>query len=98
MQLGIIGLGRMGSNMAQRLMAAGHDMHVNDINGDAVASLIAKGAKGSSSLANFVGGLKAPRAIWLMLPAAIVDKIITNLAPLLQPGDIVIDGGQLALS
>lgn len=93
MQLGIIGLGRMGANMAQRLMAAGHDMHVNDINGDAVASLVAKGAKGSSNLANFINGLDKPRAIWLMLPAAIVDKIIANLVPLLAPGDIIIDGG-----
>lgn len=93
MHLGIIGLGRMGANMAQRLMAAGHDMHVNDINGDAVASLVAKGAKGSANLSNFINGLATPRAIWLMLPAAIVDKIIANLVPLLAPGDIIIDGG-----
>lgn len=93
MQLGIIGLGRMGANMTQRLMAAGHDMHVNDINGDAVASLVAKGARGSANLSNFINGLTTPRAIWLMLPAAIVDKIIANLVPLLSPGDIIIDGG-----
>ena len=93
MQLGLVGLGRMGANMAQRLMAAGHDIQVNDINSEAVASLVAKGARGSANLANFVTALTAPRAIWLMLPAAIVDKMIANLLPLLQSGDIIIDGG-----
>jgi 6-phosphogluconate dehydrogenase len=93
MQLGIIGLGRMGANMVQRLMLAGHELFVNDINADAVASLTARGAKGSAKLPEFVAAMRQPRAIWLMVPAAIVDRIIANLVPLLEPGDIIIDGG-----
>src|SRR5438552_1625108 len=93
MQLGIVGLGRMGANMVQRLMRAGHELFVNDINADAVAGLVAKGAKGSAKLPEFIAAMAKPRAIWLMVPAAIVDKIIANVAPLLEAGDIIIDGG-----
>ena len=93
MQLGLIGLGRMGANMATRLSRAKHEIHVYDTHADAVRELAAKGAKGSSSLEDLVHGLTAPRAVWLMLPAAAVDPVIDTLAPLLEPGDILIDGG-----
>jgi 6-phosphogluconate dehydrogenase len=93
MQLGMIGLGRMGANMALRLLRAGHQLHVYSIRPPEVQAMEAQGAKGSTSIEAFVGGLAAPRAIWLMLPAAAVDPILTALTPLLQPGDIVIDGG-----
>src|SRR5918912_3865490 len=93
MQLGMIGLGRMGSNMVQRLLRAGHECVVFDIHPDAVESLARQGAVGSASLEAFVQHLQPPRAVWLMLPAAFVDREIATLAPLLEPGDIVVDGG-----
>ncbi len=93
MQMGMIGLGRMGANMVRRLIKAGHSCVVNDIHADAVQALAAEGATGSVSLEDFVSKLTQPRAIWLMLPAAIVDGMLEKLAPLLQPGDTVIDGG-----
>lgn len=93
MQIGIIGLGRMGANMALRLLRAGHDCHVNDVNAEAVKALIAQGAKGNADLAGFVRGLAKPRAVWLMLPAAVVDVVLARLLPLLEAGDTVIDGG-----
>ncbi len=93
MQLGMIGLGRMGANMALRLMRAGHTCVVYDRNPQAVADLAKQGANGAASLADLVSKLDKPRAIWLMLPAAIVDSLLAELTPLLQPGDIVIDGG-----
>jgi 6-phosphogluconate dehydrogenase len=93
MQLGMIGLGRMGANMVLRLIGAGHDLHVYSNRAPEVQAMEAKGAKGSTSLEAFVGGLAAPRAIWLMVPAAAVDPVLTALTPLLEPGDIVIDGG-----
>jgi 6-phosphogluconate dehydrogenase len=93
MQLGIIGLGRMGANMALRLLKAGHEIHAYSVRPPEVQALEAKGAKGSTSIKTFVGGLAAPRAVWLMLPAAAVDAVLAELTPLLQPGDIVIDGG-----
>ena len=93
MQLGIVGLGRMGASMAQRLMRAGHEMFVSDINAAAVQSLVDAGAKGSAKLPDFIRAMAAPRAIWLMLPAAIVDSIIASLVPLLEPGDTIVDGG-----
>ncbi len=92
MQLGMIGLGRMGANMVQRLMAKGHTMHVQDIHAEAVANLMAKGAVGFTDAKQFVASLAKPRAVWLMLPAGIVDKVLASLTPLLEPGDIVIDG------
>ena len=93
MQLGMIGLGRMGANMAMRLIKAGHELHVYDRHAGPVRDLAAKGGKGSTDLETFVRGLTAPRAVWLMVPAAAVDPALTSLTPLLEPGDTVIDGG-----
>jgi 6-phosphogluconate dehydrogenase len=93
MQLGLIGLGRMGANMAMRLAGAGHELHVYDSHVDAVREVAAKGAAGADSLEGLVRSLAAPRAIWLMLPAAAVDPVLDTLVPLLARGDIVVDGG-----
>ena len=93
MQIGMIGLGRMGANMTLRLMRAGQNCVVYDQNTKAVSELEKQGATGASSLADFVSKLDKPRAIWMMLPAAIVDKVLGELTPLLQSGDILIDGG-----
>ena len=93
MQLGMIGLGRMGANMVERLIAGGHQLVVYDKNPAAMLPLIHKGASSSSDLAQFVGLLKPPRAVWLMLPAGIVDSFLATLTPLLSKSDIVIDGG-----
>src|SRR5689334_5943781 len=93
MQLGMIGLGRMGANMVERLMKAGHDCAVYDSHPAAVQELVAKGAKGSAALAEFIKLLAKPRAVWLMVPAAAVDPVLASLTPLLEAGDIVIDGG-----
>ncbi len=93
MQLGMIGLGRMGGNMVRRLMRAGHQCVVYDVNTPAVKKLAGEGATGTDSLAAFVRALKPPRAVWLMVPAALVDAEITALKPLLASGDVVIDGG-----
>jgi 6-phosphogluconate dehydrogenase len=93
MQLGMIGLGRMGANMVRRLIRGGHRAVVYDLSPAAVDALRREGAAGSASLEDFVAGLDTPRAICLMLPAAIVDRTIDALAGLLEAGDIVIDGG-----
>ncbi|MBS1183709.1 MAG: 6-phosphogluconate dehydrogenase [Proteobacteria bacterium] len=93
MQIGMMGLGRMGSNMARRLMASGHDIVAYDVNGDNVATLAAEGAIAASSVEDLVARLKPPRAIWLMLPAAITDGVARDLAPRLSPDDVIIDGG-----
>ena len=93
MQLGIIGLGRMGANMARRLMRGGHQCVGFDKNYANVNQLESEGATGGASLEDFVRRLTAPRAVWLMVPAAVVDGTLDALAPLLEPGDIVIDGG-----
>ncbi len=93
MQLGMIGLGRMGANMVERLMGAGHALVVHDSNQSTVQSLTAKGAKGSTDLAAFIRMLEAPRAVWLMVPAGVVETVIDQLTPHLASGDIVIDGG-----
>ena len=93
MQLGVIGLGRMGANMVSRLTKAGHDLAVFDRNPALVHEVEAKGVKGFGTLEAFIGGLTAPRAVWLMLPAAAVDPVLDTLLPLLKAGDIVIDGG-----
>jgi len=93
MQLGMIGLGRMGANMVRRLMRGGHECVVFDRSPQAVAELAKEQAVGASSLTDFVAKLEKPRAIWLMVPAAVVDKAIADLLPLLEPGDILIDGG-----
>jgi 6-phosphogluconate dehydrogenase len=89
----MIGLGRMGGNMVERLITAGHDLVVYDNHADAVQSLVTKGATGTTSLPEFIAKLVKPRAIWMMLPAAIVDTILDQVAGHLEAGDIVIDGG-----
>ena len=93
MQLGMVGLGRMGANLVRRLMRDGHRCVVYDVNPDAVTALEAEGATGASSLEDFVAKLETPRAMWLMLPAAIVDPTLEKLIPHLEPDDVVIDGG-----
>ena len=93
MQLGMIGLGRMGANMVRRLMKDGHQCVVFDMFPKAVEALAAEKATGASSLQDFVGKLAKPRSVWLMVPAAVVDSTIHSLAPLLEPGDTIIDGG-----
>ncbi len=93
MQLGMIGLGRMGSNMVQRLLKAGHECVVYDTHPQAMQDLVAKGAASSASMEEFAKKLTAPRAVWLMVPAAAVDSVLRSLVPVLAPGDIVIDGG-----
>jgi len=93
MQLGMIGLGRMGANMVRRLVRHGHQCVVFDMSPNAVAELVKDNATGSASLADFVRKLEEPRAIWLMVPAAVVDRSIGDLLPLLEAGDILIDGG-----
>jgi 6-phosphogluconate dehydrogenase len=93
MQIGMIGLGRMGSDMTRRLLKKGHACVVHDIHPAAVAALQEDGAIASASLADFVSKLKQPRVVWLMLPTAIVDQELAELRPLLDAGDIVIDGG-----
>jgi 6-phosphogluconate dehydrogenase len=93
MQLGMIGLGRMGANMVQRLMQGGHECVVFDVNPASVSKLANDGAIGAKSLDDFVSRLKPPRAAWLMVPAAAVDKTLHDLATRMQQGDIVIDGG-----
>ncbi len=93
MQLGMIGLGRMGANLVRRLMRDGHRCVAYDVSADAVKQLAADGATGASSLADFVAKLEQPRAIWIMVPAGIVQQTIDQLKPLLAKGDILIDGG-----
>jgi 6-phosphogluconate dehydrogenase len=93
MQLGMIGLGRMGANIVRRLMRGDHECVVYDVNADAVATLVAEGAKGSDSPEDFVAKLNTPRAVWVMIPAGLTGKIVDQFAALLEPGDILIDGG-----
>jgi 6-phosphogluconate dehydrogenase len=93
MQLGMIGLGRMGSNMVRRLLRGGHQCAVYDMSAKAVAELVKENAIGAASLAEFASRLSKPRAVWLMVPAGVVDKTISDLVPHLESGDIVIDGG-----
>src|SRR5215469_15703706 len=93
MQIGMIGLGRMGSNMVQRLLKAGHDCVVHDTHVQAMNELVSKGAKSAAEMGEFVKKLTKPRAVWLMVPAAVVDSVLNSLTPSLERGDIVIDGG-----
>jgi 6-phosphogluconate dehydrogenase len=93
MELGMIGLGRMGSNMVRRLMRAGHSCVVYDLDPQSVQALVREKAVGAASLEDFVKRLAAPRAVWMMVPAAAVDRTLASLVPLLQRGDAVIDGG-----
>jgi 6-phosphogluconate dehydrogenase len=93
MQLGMIGLGRMGANLVRRLLADGHECVVYDVSPEAVGALEQAGAQGSTSLEDFVAKLRAPRALWIMVPAGIVQRTLEQLEGLLHEGDIVIDGG-----
>src|SRR5580658_1131040 len=93
MQLGMVGLGRMGANMVRRLLTGGHECVVFDMSAKAVEELVEEKALGSSSLAELAKKLEKPRAVWLMVPAAVVDKTIADILPLLESGDILIDGG-----
>src|SRR6266446_984552 len=93
MQLGMIGLGRMGANMVRRIIKNGHTCVVFDRSQETVSKLAKEKAVGAASLADFVKKLETPRSIWLMVPAAVVDETITDLLPLLDSGDILIDGG-----
>ncbi len=93
MQLGMIGLGRMGSNMVRRLERAGQQCVVHDVHSEAIATLAGEGAVGAATLDELVSKLTPPRAIWLMVPAAVVDETVLQLAAKLAKGDILIDGG-----
>src|ERR1700722_8189076 len=93
MQLGMIGLGRMGANMVRRLQKNGHQCVVYDRSADTVKQLTGEGAAGASSVDDFVKKLAKPRAIWLMVPAGVVDATLHELTGKLDVGDIVIDGG-----
>ena len=93
MQIGMIGLGRMGANMVRRLLRGGHQCVVYDRNAEAVATLAGEGATGAESLDDFLAKLNRPRAVWLMIPAALVDSTLNELAPKLDADDVLIDGG-----
>ncbi|HWZ62313.1 MAG TPA: decarboxylating 6-phosphogluconate dehydrogenase [Steroidobacteraceae bacterium] len=93
MQIGMIGLGRMGANMVRRLVKGGHECVAYDPKPEAVKAASAGGARGAGSLAELARALEPPRAVWIMVPAAIVDKVLADLRPLLAAGDVVIDGG-----
>jgi len=93
MQLGMVGLGRMGANIVRRLMRAGHTCVVYDVNADAVKGLEGQGATGAESLEDFVAKLVAPKAVWVMVPAGYAGETVTKIAALMSPGDIIIDGG-----
>jgi 6-phosphogluconate dehydrogenase len=94
MELGMVGLGRMGANMARRLMRDGHRLVVFDVNPDAVSKLAKEGADGASSLADLASKLSAPRSVWVMVPAGeITEKTISDVAAALEPGDAIVDGG-----
>jgi 6-phosphogluconate dehydrogenase len=93
MQLGMIGMGRMGANMVRRLLKSGHQCVVFDRDAEAVRKIGAEGAKAATSLRDFVAALEPPRAVWIMVPAGVVDAVIADLRPMLQRGDTLIDGG-----
>src|SRR5438067_1082557 len=93
MQIGMVGLGRMGANMVRRLQRGGRGCVAFDVNKDAAVALSKDGASAAASLADLTRALEAPRAVWLMVPAAVVESTIDELAQHLQPGDVVIDGG-----
>ncbi|MBU6420329.1 MAG: NAD(P)-binding domain-containing protein, partial [Proteobacteria bacterium] len=93
MQLGMIGLGRMGGNMVTRLSRAGHECLVYDTHQEAVDAQAKNGVKGTTDLKEFVKQLSKPRLVWLMVPAGAVDAVLETLVPLLEAGDIVVDGG-----
>src|SRR3954466_6874681 len=92
-QLGMVGLGRMGTGIVRRLMRDGHDCVVYDVSADAVAELEREGATGTTTLEDFVRALDKPRAAWVMIPAAITGEVVDRVADLMEPGDVIIDGG-----
>jgi 6-phosphogluconate dehydrogenase len=92
-RIGMVGLGRMGANMVRRLIKGGHECVVFDNSPDAVKASVGQGAKGSKSIADLLEGLSAPRVVWIMVPASVVDPVIGQLRPLLKSGDVIIDGG-----
>ncbi len=93
MQIAIVGLGRMGANITRRLVLAGHECVVYDVRPESVAALAREGAVGATSVSDLVAKLRPPRAVWMMLPAAVVEQTIDAISPLLQPDDVLIDGG-----
>ncbi|HEU5442478.1 MAG TPA: NAD(P)-binding domain-containing protein, partial [Steroidobacteraceae bacterium] len=93
MRIGMVGLGRMGANMVRRLIRGGHECVAYDRSQESVQAVVADGAVGANSLAELVRALTPPRAVWIMVPAALVDSVIAELRPLLSSGDILIDGG-----
>ena len=93
MQLGMVGLGRMGANLTRRLMRGGHEVVVYDVNADSVGQLESEGSIGTGSLEDLVNKLTKPRAAWAMVPAAFAEQTTDSLAELMDPGDIVIEGG-----
>src|SRR5262245_42151561 len=93
MQLGMIGLGRMGANLVRRLLRDGHDCVVYDNHADMVAGLAGEGAVGAKSVEDLVARLTPPRAVWLMIPAGVTGALIDELAPHLSASDVIIDGG-----
>ena len=93
MRLGMIGLGRMGGNLVRRLMREGHEAVVFDVSADAVAALVSEGAVGVGSVAEFAATLETPRVVWLMIPAGLTGRVVDEVAAVLEPGDIIIDGG-----
>ena len=93
MKMAMVGLGRMGGNIVRRLMKDGHEAVVFDVNPDAVTSLAAEGATGASSFADIATKLEAPRVVWLMIPAGLTGQVVEEVAAVLEPGDIIIDGG-----
>jgi 6-phosphogluconate dehydrogenase len=93
MQLAMVGLGRMGGNIVRRLMRDGHETFVYDVNPDAVAALSAEGAVGATDFADLAAKMTAPRAVWLMIPAGLTGQVVEQVAEVLEPGDIIIDGG-----
>jgi 6-phosphogluconate dehydrogenase len=93
MRIGMVGLGRMGANMVRRLIKGGHECVAYDNSADAIKAIAAQGAKGAKTLAELVDGLVAPRVVWVMVPASVVDTVIAQLRPLLKKGDVIIDGG-----
>ena len=93
MELGMIGLGRMGTNMVRRLLRAGHQCVVYDLHSEAVQALVKEGALGANSLEDFASKLKVPRTVWMMVPAAVVDSTLDTLIPFLKADDVIIDGG-----
>jgi 6-phosphogluconate dehydrogenase len=93
MRIGMVGLGRMGANMVRRLIKGGHECVAYDSSADAVKAIVAQGAKGANTLAELVAQLSAPRVVWVMVPASVVDSVLAQLRPLLKRGDVLIDGG-----